>query len=145
MVARRRRQRQTSSSGADVITGGAAQLASDDASAPLVEPIDDTTRSGADLPAERDQNRDRDQRTSDHDGNGNTHAGLWNIDGRNKAAITLFSPVFSQPVERYLPRATMGQWIRQALSCIWGSTYLRRGRTVRLADHQLRSDQDRNG
>jgi hypothetical protein len=55
------------------------------------------------MPAECDQDRDRNQGAGDHDGNGNTHVELWNIDGRNKNALTLSSPIFSSPVERYLP------------------------------------------
>jgi hypothetical protein len=60
---------------------------------------------------------------------------MWNIDGRNKEAITLFSPVFCElPEPQCQLPMTMGQRIRRVLSYIWGSMRLFHEKTDRRLD-----------
>jgi len=70
---------------------------------------------------------------------------MWNIDGRNKNAITLFSPEFYELPEKQCPKPmTMDQRIRQALSYIVDSKWLSHERMVRLTDRQPPPSRDRN-
>jgi hypothetical protein len=69
MVARRKPQRHLSSHHA--VTGAGIQFTGDDVPGPSINPIDDAS-GGADLPAEHEQDSDRDQRAGDHNGDGDT-------------------------------------------------------------------------
>jgi hypothetical protein len=65
---------------------------------------------------------------------------MWNIDGRNKEGITLFSQIFVEPLEPPRPQPlTRGQQIRLGLSYILDSMRLRRERTVPQTDPQSQS------
>jgi hypothetical protein len=70
MVARRKPQGHPSSHHA--VAGAAIQFTGDDVSGPSIKPIDNAS-SGTDLPAEDDNDRERDQGASDHDSDGDSH------------------------------------------------------------------------
>ncbi len=74
-------------------------------------------------------------------------ADMWNIDGRNKAAVTLFSSEFVAPPDLPRPKSMPpGQRKRKVPSDIVdsGSTWLRREKTARRTDRQQRSCRGRN-
>ena len=66
-------QRLGQSSSYDTIAGTGVQLTGDDAPVPSVQAVDDASRC-SDLPTQRNQDRDTDQRTSDQDGNGHAQS-----------------------------------------------------------------------
>jgi hypothetical protein len=72
---------------------------------------------------------------------------MWNIDGRNKNATTLFSPEFcSSPDEQYQQPKPLGQRLRRALfyKLGLGSIWLRREKTAQQIDRQPQSYRDRS-
>jgi hypothetical protein len=70
---------------------------------------------------------------------------MWNIDGRNKNAFTLFSPEFCEtPAEQCQPPARLGQRIRQVLLYMMGNMHLRRGKKGRKTYFRPPLDQGHN-